>query len=102
MEYKKIDVSAIPPNIADAKDALSKIKRETLYEDAMARNDKEAYLFLEAKHEEKGKKGKPIRVNSYRVEYLERFCGYKPVGKKKPAYRAKTMMDRAAEFFKDE
>lgn len=101
MNYRKIDISEIPVDLTEAKEALSKIKRDTLYEDAIAREDKEAYLFLEAKHNEKGKKGKSIRVNSYRVEYLERFCGYKPVEKKKPTYRAKSMMDKAAEFFKD-
>ena len=64
---------------------IQKLKLEDLIADATARNDKEAEQWLteqamkkiEVTDKNGNTKMKYQPVNSFRVEYLEKFCGYK-------------------------
>lgn len=63
---------------------IQRLKLEDLYADAYARDDAAAVQWLDEKAmteievptKDGGTKKKYLSVNSYRVEYLEKFCGY--------------------------
>lgn len=66
---------------------VQKLKFEDLVRDAVERNDNEAQAWLTEQFmkqvERKGKNGTIMAyqpVNSYRMEYLTKFCGYTKKG----------------------
>ena len=85
MSTNKIDITSVN---------IQRLKLEDLYADAYARDDAAAIQWLNEKAmteievptKDGGTKKKYLSVNSYRVEYLEKFCGYvKTTAKKETA-----------------
>ena len=94
------NITIIPtnnPNIIDiANVSIQRLKLEHLYADAYARGDDTALQWLDEKamtEIEVAKAGvtkkKYLPVNSYRVEYLEKFCGYVKKDAKKETAKSK-------------
>lgn len=86
------------PNIIDITNVnIQRLKLEHLYADAYARGDAAAIKWLNEKAmteiEVPTKTGttkkKFLSVNSYRVEYLEKFCGYVKNDAKKETAKGK-------------
>ena len=84
---------------------VASVKFEDMVKDAEDRHDALAYLWLDAKRkttvERTGKDGNTItarlNIQTYRVEYLRRFCGYAP--KVNKDIEEDALMEKAAASF---
>lgn len=101
MKYKQIDITTL------TKESIKKIQMEDLVSDAAARKDKDAYDWLcniVQANQQANDPRKRKRINSIRMEYLAKFCGYKS-SDKKAGFKTKQdkyqiLLDSVADVFK--